>query len=180
MQAPSLGWGDPLEEGRVTHSSILAWRIPTDRGAWQVILCSHHFTGVGKEPFLASIPFCILSVPQRGVQNSWGPDGWWWLPVTQSSLPQTTWHLDPDHAHLACEKAEAFSKEFPTKTDTLVELSNLTCPSWLSPRHSTLSPSPWPVPPGRTLALTSKAAPPFIRDPSESRPWFLNINVPAV
>ena len=24
----SLGWGDPLEEGRATHSSILAWRIP--------------------------------------------------------------------------------------------------------------------------------------------------------
>ena len=24
----------PLEEGMVTHSSILAWRIPMDRGAW--------------------------------------------------------------------------------------------------------------------------------------------------
>ena len=23
----SLGWEDPLEEGMVTHSSILAWRI---------------------------------------------------------------------------------------------------------------------------------------------------------
>ena len=31
----SLGWEDPLEEGMVTHSSILAWRIPMDRGAWQ-------------------------------------------------------------------------------------------------------------------------------------------------
>ena len=31
----SLGWEDPLEEGLVTHSSILAWRIPMDRGAWQ-------------------------------------------------------------------------------------------------------------------------------------------------
>ena len=30
----SLGWGDPLEEGMVTHSSILAWRILMDRGAW--------------------------------------------------------------------------------------------------------------------------------------------------
>ena len=27
----SLGWEDPLEEGRATHSSILAWRIPMDR-----------------------------------------------------------------------------------------------------------------------------------------------------
>jgi len=28
-----LGLKDPLEEGMATHSSILAWRIPTDRGA---------------------------------------------------------------------------------------------------------------------------------------------------
>ena len=31
----SLDWKDPLEEGMATHSSILAWRIPMDRGAWQ-------------------------------------------------------------------------------------------------------------------------------------------------
>ena len=30
----SLGWEDPLEEGMATQSSILAWRIPLDRGAW--------------------------------------------------------------------------------------------------------------------------------------------------
>ena len=24
----SLGWGEPLEEGMATHSSILGWRIP--------------------------------------------------------------------------------------------------------------------------------------------------------
>ena len=30
----SLGWEDPLEEGRAAHSRILAWRIPMDRGAW--------------------------------------------------------------------------------------------------------------------------------------------------
>ena len=30
----TLGWEDPLEEGMATHSSILAWRIPMDRGAW--------------------------------------------------------------------------------------------------------------------------------------------------
>ena len=31
-----LGWEDALERGMATHSSILAWRIPMDRGAWQV------------------------------------------------------------------------------------------------------------------------------------------------
>ena len=30
----SMGLEDPLEEGMATHSSILAWRIPTHRGAW--------------------------------------------------------------------------------------------------------------------------------------------------
>ena len=29
----SLGWDYTLEEGMATHSSILAWRIPMDRGA---------------------------------------------------------------------------------------------------------------------------------------------------
>ena len=28
----SLDWEDSLEEGMATHSSILSWRIPTDRG----------------------------------------------------------------------------------------------------------------------------------------------------
>ena len=32
--AQSLGWEDSLEEIVATHSSILVWRIPTDRGAW--------------------------------------------------------------------------------------------------------------------------------------------------
>ena len=34
--AGDLGWGweHPLEEGMAIHSTILAWRIPMDRGAW--------------------------------------------------------------------------------------------------------------------------------------------------
>ena len=32
----SLDWEDPLEESMAIHSSILAWRIPVDRGAWWV------------------------------------------------------------------------------------------------------------------------------------------------
>jgi len=28
MLIPSLGWGDPLEKGMATPSSILAWEIP--------------------------------------------------------------------------------------------------------------------------------------------------------
>ena len=29
------GLEDPLEEGMATHFSVLAWRIPMDRRAWQ-------------------------------------------------------------------------------------------------------------------------------------------------
>ena len=32
----SLRWEDPLEEGMATHSSVLAWKIPIDRGTWWV------------------------------------------------------------------------------------------------------------------------------------------------
>ena len=28
IRVQSLGWEDPLEESRATHSGILAWRIP--------------------------------------------------------------------------------------------------------------------------------------------------------
>ena len=31
----SLGWEDPMEEGMAIHSTILAWRTPMNRGAWQ-------------------------------------------------------------------------------------------------------------------------------------------------
>ena len=34
MQIRSLDQEDPLEEGMATHSSILAWRILMDKGAW--------------------------------------------------------------------------------------------------------------------------------------------------
>ena len=37
-QVRSLGWKDPLQEGMATHSSILAWRIPMDREAWQAVI----------------------------------------------------------------------------------------------------------------------------------------------
>ena len=35
----SLGCEDPLEDGMETHSSILAWIISMDRGAWQATVC---------------------------------------------------------------------------------------------------------------------------------------------
>ena len=34
----SLGWEDSLEKGMAIHSSIVAWRIPMDRGDWWAIV----------------------------------------------------------------------------------------------------------------------------------------------
>ena len=42
MQVGSLCREDPLEEGTATLSSILAWRIPMDRGAWQATVHGGH------------------------------------------------------------------------------------------------------------------------------------------
>ena len=33
----SLDWEDPLEAGMATHTSILAWRIPMERGTWRAL-----------------------------------------------------------------------------------------------------------------------------------------------
>ena len=36
-QVQSLGLEGSLEKGMATHSSIIAWRIPMDRGAWWTV-----------------------------------------------------------------------------------------------------------------------------------------------
>ena len=38
----SLHGEGPLEQGMTTHSSVLAWRIPMDRGAWQAAVHGRH------------------------------------------------------------------------------------------------------------------------------------------
>ena len=43
----SLSWEDSLEEGMATYSSILAWRIPVDGGAWRDTV--HEVTKSGHE-----------------------------------------------------------------------------------------------------------------------------------
>ena len=45
----SLGWEDPLKVDMATHSSMLTWRIPMDRGAWQATV-----HGITKSPIRLS------------------------------------------------------------------------------------------------------------------------------
>ena len=52
----SLGQEDPLEEGMGTHPSILAWRIPMDRGAWKAAV--HRVTK--SQTQLSDFPFTFM------------------------------------------------------------------------------------------------------------------------
>ena len=47
----SLGWEDPLEKGKATHSSILVWRIP-----WTVHWVAKSWTRLGDFYFTSSQP----------------------------------------------------------------------------------------------------------------------------
>ena len=63
-----LGWEDPLEEGMETHFSILAWRIPMDRGAWRATV-----HGVAESDTTERLPFTsyiLLVVYEEVFKNS--------------------------------------------------------------------------------------------------------------
>ena len=65
---PSLGWEDALEEGMATHTSILACRIPMDRGAGQVTVhgVSKSRTQLSDFHFHFTFPVDVL----RGFNNT--------------------------------------------------------------------------------------------------------------
>ena len=63
----SLGWEDLLEEGMAIHSSIVAWRIPMERGTWQAIV-----HGVTKESDMAE----RLSIAFSTVLSKFKMDDW--------------------------------------------------------------------------------------------------------
>ena len=61
-----LGWEDPLEEGMAIHSSILAWRIPMDRRAWQDTV--HEIAK--SQTRLNNIELNLLKVPSTVLKSS--------------------------------------------------------------------------------------------------------------
>ena len=52
IQVQSLGWEDPLEKGKSTHSSILAWRIP-----WTVAYQAPPSMGFSRQEYWSGLPF---------------------------------------------------------------------------------------------------------------------------
>ena len=59
------GQEDELEKGEATHSSVLAWRIHMDRGAWSVTV--YEVTKSQTRLSDSNFPFHIGCVPQGDV-----------------------------------------------------------------------------------------------------------------
>ena len=57
----SLGWEDSLEKGKVTHSSILAWRIP-----WILHRVAKSWTGLSDfhliKSILVGMNYCLIEI----------------------------------------------------------------------------------------------------------------------
>ena len=70
--AQSLSWENPLEEGMATHSSIVAWRIPMDRGAWRATI--HGVAESGQTEWLSTSQKHRWSITLDcfGVWRRWG------------------------------------------------------------------------------------------------------------
>ena len=86
----SLGWEDPLEKGKATHSSILAWRIP-----WTIQLqkARYQMASSIKCPFLWRLegPACLLVATKQTV------DAYWGLPPQQACPTQSQVQASPQH-----------------------------------------------------------------------------------
>ena len=70
-----LGWEDPLEEGMVTHSSILAWRIPWTEEPGRLQRVEHdgatftnffHRFRVEGRRYWMCMPMCVVLWKVRG------------------------------------------------------------------------------------------------------------------
>ena len=72
----SLGWEDPLEKRKATHSSILAWRIPWIAKSWTRLSdfhfwCSNYLVFIAKTPvYLGSFPCLFGAVSQSYLRFS--------------------------------------------------------------------------------------------------------------
>ena len=68
------GWEDPLEEDMATHSSILAWRIPMDREAWQATVhkVTKNWTGLKQLSMHATGRKVLTTAKTKRLEKEWG------------------------------------------------------------------------------------------------------------
>ena len=72
MRVPSLGQEDPLEKEMATHSSILAWRIPsTEESGWLQSMGSQR---VGHHQVIKQEPIKTPSKPNSDASKKTGMD----------------------------------------------------------------------------------------------------------
>ena len=86
----SMGWEDPLVEGRATHSSILAWGILMDRGTWQATV-----HGVSRSLTQLSDYSTALNISVQSLSRVWlfaTP----WIAARQASLSITNSKVHSD------------------------------------------------------------------------------------
>ena len=93
----SLDWEDSLEEGKATHSSIVAWRIPTDRGDWRAAV--HGVTK--RQTWPSDSAYTIRSQRHQAIGSNWSGVSilvgstqltfptWWGLSICKTA--QRTW-----------------------------------------------------------------------------------------
>ena len=70
----SLGWKDPLEKGKATHSSILVWRIP-----WTVDGIAKSQTWLSDFQFHFIEPFSFFSITGWGIDLAYCDTEWFTL-----------------------------------------------------------------------------------------------------
>ena len=119
----SLGWKDPLEEGMAAHSSILAWKIPTDRGAWWAMV-----HGVAERDMTE---WYHSTAPGHGT-DTWGhTQRWGW---NHSRAPGAV-HLRQRNWNLSTQLHSQYAK-----TPWLAWYEKW---KWKSPSHVRLMPEYW-------------------------------------
>ena len=68
----SLSWEDPLEKGKATHPSILAWRIPWTVTKGQTRLSDFHFTSLHFMLGLGCNVWAFSSCGRQGLLSNCG------------------------------------------------------------------------------------------------------------
>jgi len=83
-----LGWEDPLEKGMATHSSVLAWRIPMDRGAWQATVHGGKESDMTER--LSTSTYLLLTLPSCSTQANASIVHYGNFPKNSTTLQQKT------------------------------------------------------------------------------------------
>ena len=84
----SLDQEDPLEKEMATHSRILAWRIPVDRGAWQATVHAAAAAAAAAKLLQSCPTMCdpIDGSPPGSPVPCRVLDSWWERPVYHREL----------------------------------------------------------------------------------------------